>query len=143
MRPTRRSMPPSARGAIACGCTTQSHQRRPPDQIIVSTFTQLFGMGRVFDRFAAFGQPGPSGSGCGDASPIAIHADYHGGESSPMWNRLAPSPTGACRRAFALWELGLSVLLIAILLSVLLPLLSAARVGSYREQCAANQRRIG
>lgn len=52
--------------------------------------------------------------------------------------------TATCaRRAFTMIEVGLSVVLIAVLLSVLLPVLSAARVGSYREQCAANQRVFG
>jgi prepilin-type N-terminal cleavage/methylation domain-containing protein len=47
------------------------------------------------------------------------------------------------RRGFTLLELSISLVLIAVLLSILLPLLSSARVVSHREQCASNQKRIG
>lgn len=60
-----------------------------------------------------------------------------------MTFRLHKHSIGRPRRAFTLVEVSLSVVLIAVLLSLLLPLLSAARVGSYREQCAANQRILG
>lgn len=42
-----------------------------------------------------------------------------------------------------LLEMALSLLLIAVLLSILLPALSSARAGSFRDRCQANQRQIG
>src|SRR5262245_34501138 len=48
-----------------------------------------------------------------------------------------------CHRAFTLLELGISLVLIALLLSIMLPMLSTARVTAYREHCASNQRIIG
>jgi prepilin-type processing-associated H-X9-DG protein len=46
-------------------------------------------------------------------------------------------------RGLTLLETGISLGLIAVLVSLLIPILSTARQSSYRDQCAANQRVIG
>ena len=47
------------------------------------------------------------------------------------------------RGGFTILELAISLALIVLLLAILLPALSSARVASYRDRCAQNQRQIG
>jgi prepilin-type N-terminal cleavage/methylation domain-containing protein/prepilin-type processing-associated H-X9-DG protein len=47
------------------------------------------------------------------------------------------------RRAFSLLELAISLAIVTLLLSILLPALASARVVSRREHCGENQRRLG
>jgi prepilin-type processing-associated H-X9-DG protein len=47
------------------------------------------------------------------------------------------------RGAFSLLEVAVSIALVTLLLTLLVPLLSSARLDSYREHCAANQAKLG
>lgn len=48
-----------------------------------------------------------------------------------------------CRLGFTLLELLLALAVVSVLLAVLLPTLSTARVASYKDDCASNQRLLG